>query len=190
MSKTMSPKGPLGYWAFWGHFLDPRFIRWISALAERNDKSDVVGFAQLCRKQCAADLSVGYRPLLAFVEKRCCVLNHLKLNQNANTETNITSNGIFCAGIGPLQLGFVLVDCSILSRKRSTESISGQFWISYKFHTFDTQFLKSVYFSSFILNSFTNSRLTHIYICSVFHFNLFSINTALQVPLVHIKFIL
>ena len=112
-------------------------------------------------------------------EKRCCVLNHLKLNQNANTETNITSNGIFCAGIGPLQLGVVLVYCSFLSRKRSTESISGQFWISYKFHTFDTQFLKSVYFSSFILNSFTNSRLTHIYICSVFHFNLFSINTAL-----------
>ena len=41
----LSPKGPLGYWAFWGHFLDPRFIRWISALSERNDKSDVVGFA-------------------------------------------------------------------------------------------------------------------------------------------------
>ena len=41
----VSPKGPLGYWAFWGHFLDPRFIRWISALSERNDKSDVVGFA-------------------------------------------------------------------------------------------------------------------------------------------------
>ena len=41
----LSPKGPLGYWAFWGHFLDPRLIRWISALSERNDKSDVVGFA-------------------------------------------------------------------------------------------------------------------------------------------------
>ena len=153
MSKTMSPKGPLGYWAFWGHFLDPRFIRWISALVERN----AVMPKTMCRR---------------LGKTLCCVLNHLKLNQNANTETNITSNGIFCAGIGPLQLGVVLVDCSFLSRKRSTESISGQFWISYKCHTFDTQFLKSVYFSSFILNSFTNSRLTHIYICSIFHFNL------------------